>query len=248
MATAKKSRVIQARARFAREARKARKASLQRASAAAASAPPDISGSASPGISDQPTVASLETSLDDFGPFDDDPVTPTGTPALSRDAGGHTPSPIMPETRSSGTSRRARPDPAGLRDTPCMGCLRSALAGRSTGQCYDTVGNGSRCWRCASGHSCLPVPEGVTSMARNFVSARVSGDQQAIRKYAPLVRALLEDHGKKNGDSKEEEDESKSDVHDFNDTPRAGHHGLSPSERRRRIKEIISELSDLMAD
>ncbi|RYP69858.1 hypothetical protein DL771_005869 [Monosporascus sp. 5C6A] len=36
------------------------------------------------------------------------------------------------------------------RTVPCLGCLRSAFAGRSDGVCYDAV-VGSRCWRYVSG-------------------------------------------------------------------------------------------------
>ncbi|KAF1938448.1 hypothetical protein EJ02DRAFT_22585 [Clathrospora elynae] len=47
--------------------------------------------------------------------------------------------------------------PGALRVHPCLGCVRSALAGRSSGECFDQSGGGSRCFRCASGHSCVPV-------------------------------------------------------------------------------------------
>ena len=60
--------------------------------------------------------------------------------------------------KGNGDEKKARERPASsgqLRQVPCLGCVRSALRGRSDGLCYDTVGGGTRCWRCASGHSCV---------------------------------------------------------------------------------------------
>ena len=67
------------------------------------------------------------------------------------------------------------------RDEECVGCLRSALAGCSSGRCYDVaVGSSSRCARCQrSSHACRPIPDYVKAAALKFFElhrdARASG-------------------------------------------------------------------------
>lgn len=43
------------------------------------------------------------------------------------------------------------------REHACLGCLRSALRGKSEGTCHDSVGKGTRCARCSRGKSCVPM-------------------------------------------------------------------------------------------
>lgn len=54
-----------------------------------------------------------------------------------------------------------------------MGCLRSALSGRSEGTCFDLAGAGraKRCYKCSSGHTCSPVPAPAQRAARELVAA-----------------------------------------------------------------------------
>ena len=73
----------------------------------------------------------------------------------------------------------SRPAQGALHADPCLGCLRSALAGRSNGQCHDAT-TGSRCWKCASGHVCAPVPVSVLPMARRLVASLVGGEDYAV--------------------------------------------------------------------
>lgn len=69
------------------------------------------------------------------------PTTPTRARAAS----------LTP--RSAAKGRKQRPNKAGEREVPCLGCLNSALSGQSDGSCHDAA-TGKRCWRCASGHTC----------------------------------------------------------------------------------------------
>ncbi|KAI1291535.1 hypothetical protein F5Y03DRAFT_376575 [Xylaria venustula] len=63
------------------------------------------------------------------------------------------------EKKQQQKPKRDRLDRGELRDQPCLGCLNSALAGNKDCGCYyavkDGVPRGNRCWRCASGHSCI---------------------------------------------------------------------------------------------
>ncbi|RYP42739.1 hypothetical protein DL768_010268 [Monosporascus sp. mg162] len=69
----------------------------------------------------------------------------------------HTPEPPAPGGASTpARPPRQRPAQGARRAEPYLGCLRSALAGRSNGIYFDAA-VGSRCWRCASGHTYVPV-------------------------------------------------------------------------------------------
>ncbi|RYP08471.1 hypothetical protein DL764_001897 [Monosporascus ibericus] len=84
---------------------------------------------------------------------------------------------------------RQRPVQGARRAVPCEGCLRFALSGRSTGACYDAA-VGSRCWRCASGHTCHPVPALIRPFAVRLVAALKAGDRPTVRRLRTAVRAL----------------------------------------------------------
>ncbi len=43
----------------------------------------------------------------------------------------------------------------GVRPVPCLGCVRSAVSGRSLGDCVEIGGRSRRCQRCRNGHSCV---------------------------------------------------------------------------------------------
>ena len=79
-------------------------------------------------------------------------------------------------------SRRPTPCPAQGRERGklCLRCVRSALAKRSNGVCYNTVTGGSRCWRCVGGHQCLPCPPGVMPLALRLTEALVSGASKPV--------------------------------------------------------------------
>ena len=65
------------------------------------------------------------------------------------------------------TPNRARGDP---RDVPCLGCVKSCLAGKGDGKCYDNAsGKGARCFKCSSGHPCLELPKHVKKVAMMFM-------------------------------------------------------------------------------
>ena len=65
-----------------------------------------------------------------------------------------------------------------------MACLRSALAGRFDGRCYDiAVGRSSRCERChRQSHACRLIPEHVLLIVRKFLEVywdeRTSGTKE----------------------------------------------------------------------
>ncbi|KAF2475028.1 uncharacterized protein BDR25DRAFT_113610 [Lindgomyces ingoldianus] len=79
--------------------------------------------------------------------------------AALRGRAARKPAPSTPRRRPlpGPASTPRRPPPGALRVQSCLGCIKSALAGRSSGECHDSATGGSRCWRCSSGHSCLPL-------------------------------------------------------------------------------------------
>lgn len=65
---------------------------------------------------------------------------------------------IKPSTSGSG----GRGEKGDLRSIPCLGCLKSTLAGKMPdlddgGGCRDQIPAKKRCWLCASGHTCKPM-------------------------------------------------------------------------------------------
>jgi hypothetical protein len=82
---------------------------------------------------------------------------------------------------------------AGLRKTPCLGCVRSALKGMSTGECWETAGRGSRCYLCSHGHTCKPVPANLSVLARRLVSVLgdPSSSETKIRNHRVAMRIML---------------------------------------------------------
>ncbi|RYP21595.1 hypothetical protein DL767_009235 [Monosporascus sp. MG133] len=63
---------------------------------------------------------------------------------------------------------RVRPARGACRTVPYLGCLRSAFAGRSTGECF-AAAVGSRYWRYASGHTCTQIPAVTRSAAARLM-------------------------------------------------------------------------------
>ncbi|KAI1818930.1 hypothetical protein F4861DRAFT_544518, partial [Xylaria intraflava] len=62
-----------------------------------------------------------------------------------------------------------RPPLGAPRKEQCYRCFSSAAYGRSRGECHEPVGgNGKRCHRCVSGHSCFPVPAELAPFAANL--------------------------------------------------------------------------------
>ena len=60
------------------------------------------------------------------------------------------------------------------RAVPCVGCVRSAIAGRSSGECFDNKSGGNRCFRCSSGHICRALPTAAAAICTKFVNARIN--------------------------------------------------------------------------
>ncbi|KAF2970749.1 hypothetical protein GQX73_g2826 [Xylaria multiplex] len=85
----------------------------------------------------------------------------------------------------SGSSARKRPDQGARRAVPCLPCVLSALRGASTGECHD-ASRGSRCWKCASGHSCKPLPPHALPVVRRFLAEAVACKANEKRKKTEL--------------------------------------------------------------
>uniref|UniRef100_A0A8H7K634 Uncharacterized protein n=1 Tax=Bionectria ochroleuca TaxID=29856 RepID=A0A8H7K634_BIOOC len=63
------------------------------------------------------------------------------------------------------------------RKVPCEGCVRSCLAGKQkevgdNGACFDTLPRSKRCYKCASGHTCKPIPPVAFKAAMRFLKER----------------------------------------------------------------------------
>uniref|UniRef100_L7JRG9 Uncharacterized protein n=1 Tax=Pyricularia oryzae (strain P131) TaxID=1143193 RepID=L7JRG9_PYRO1 len=106
------------------------------------------------------------------------------------------------KTRASATrrapapARRSRPPAGPVRPRSCLGCLRSALAGKQgsgdLAVCRETNPPSGRCYKCASGHSCEEIPAPVRPPAARFLAAVASGNSAAITRWRPVVKGMLE--------------------------------------------------------
>lgn len=58
------------------------------------------------------------------------------------------------------------------REVPYLGCVKSALAGLSRGECHNVAGSAARrCLRCSAGGSCEPLPGLAVRSALAFLEA-----------------------------------------------------------------------------
>ncbi|RYP27091.1 hypothetical protein DL768_011338 [Monosporascus sp. mg162] len=95
--------------------------------------------------------------------------------------------PRAPETPAR--PPRSRSARGKCRAVPCLGCLRSALAGCSTGECFDAA-VGSRCWRCA--FSFANVRPFVVRLVKVFENEALRRDIDRLR---ASIRVLLKEKG-----------------------------------------------------
>jgi hypothetical protein len=103
-------------------------------------------------------------------------ATPSKIPVKDKKGGKKVPTPRRTPVRERGA----------LRNNTCLGCLKSALAGRSKGECYEnTTQPGRRCYRCVSGHSCLPIPQYAALTAAKFLD-EIRKDQPRPSVSLPL--------------------------------------------------------------
>ncbi|KAI6580486.1 hypothetical protein MCOR12_011610 [Pyricularia oryzae] len=108
-----------------------------------------------------------------------------------------TPLPDKGKPRSaSGPASRVDKTKGKIRPRSCLGCLRSALAGKQgsgdLAVCRETSPPFGRCYKCASGHSCEEIPAPARPPAVRFLAAVVKGDKAAITKWRPVVKGMLE--------------------------------------------------------
>ncbi|RYP55210.1 hypothetical protein DL768_000204 [Monosporascus sp. mg162] len=119
-----------------------------------------------------------------------------------------TPAPVPPAPPAPNTPARPprqRPARGARRAEPCYGCLRSALAGRSTGECFDAA-VGSRCWRYASGYTCTPVLANARPTAVRFVKALQNDAlRREVDRFRAAVRMPLEGEGGKKEQGKQQQ-------------------------------------------
>ncbi|KAI6634044.1 hypothetical protein MCOR08_004791 [Pyricularia oryzae] len=112
-----------------------------------------------------------------------------------RGAGASNSSPAA-ERASIAAAPRPRPAAGVVRPRSCLGCLRSALAGKQgsgdLAVCRETSPPSGRCYKCASGHSCEEIPAPARPPAVRFLAAVAKGDKAAITKWRPVVKGMLE--------------------------------------------------------
>ncbi|KAK6583082.1 hypothetical protein PZA11_004158 [Diplocarpon coronariae] len=66
-----------------------------------------------------------------------------------------------------------------MRNIPCEGCVRSFLAGKSAGVCFNST-VGVRCFRCAKGgHACQELPVGALEAWEDYVFLLEENDSDA---------------------------------------------------------------------
>ncbi|KAF1945181.1 hypothetical protein EJ02DRAFT_59430 [Clathrospora elynae] len=172
-------------------------------------------------------------------PLRHSPPAPPATP-LPNPPTMPLPDPPGPSSPPLPPSSSCRGVPGALQVHPCLGCVRSALAGRSYGECFDQLGGGSRCFRCASGHSCVPVSAPAAPIAAKFLAALQGGvSESQLKKLRTALRVVLDSFAEELGSGEEKEEE----VEEIEDSPKLPQ-GLP--ERRERIKELLGELVDLI--
>ncbi|KAI6382166.1 hypothetical protein MCOR24_011852 [Pyricularia oryzae] len=97
------------------------------------------------------------------------------------------------QLRGAGASNSS---PAAVRPKSCLGCLRSALAGKQgsgdLAVCRKTSPPSGRCYKYASGHSCEEIPAPARPPTVRFLAAVAKGDKAAITKWRPVVKGMLE--------------------------------------------------------
>ena len=144
------------------------------APASLASSPLHVSSPLSSSIFLSPPFASFsEEEEDDDDDDDDEPLVPL----LRRSR-----APRLPLARPVEEEEEEEEENAGRRVDPCLGCVRSALAGKSTGACYNKAGKaGGRCVRCSAGHSCVAAPAALLPVARRL---------SAALKATPVVKSV----------------------------------------------------------
>ena len=77
---------------------------------------------------------------------------------------------------------------------PCLHCVHSALAGKSTGECFSPAsGNSRKCWTCFKhNHKCDTLPVAVRAFARAMVQARKKDAKSATSSnYTIAVRVAI---------------------------------------------------------
>ncbi|KAH8598600.1 hypothetical protein B0O99DRAFT_738803 [Bisporella sp. PMI_857] len=199
----KRSASYLARQKVKKAARKAAKKAVRRAAAAAlpsttvsgpllpehGSAPGSAPASlaSSPSIFLSPPFASFsEEEEDDDDDDDDEPLVPL----LRRSR-----APRLPLARPVEEEEEEEEENAGRRVDPCLGCVRSALAGKSTGACYNRAGKaGGRCVRCSAGHSCVAAPAALLPVARRLSAALEATPvvKSRVNKLRGALRVLIE--------------------------------------------------------
>lgn len=69
------------------------------------------------------------------------------------------------------------------RDIACLGCVKSALKGRSAGDCWNHSGKGERCLRCDDGHVCLDTPSSIHAPARRLTELLLKDKKSKVCDY-----------------------------------------------------------------
>jgi hypothetical protein len=113
-------------------------------------------------------------------------------PLVETPAPSPLPSPVKHDTPSR-RARRARSTPSKsprktfppraqgtCQAVPCAGCVRSAIAGRSTSKCFNNKSGEDRCFRCASRHTCQALPSAAAFACIKFVNARINNASKNI--------------------------------------------------------------------
>jgi hypothetical protein len=65
------------------------------------------------------------------------------------------------------------------RETPCLGCVKNAISGRSLGECYNTS-SGAHCHKCNPTSKCEPIPDHAVCIAREYLRLKRLDSHQAM--------------------------------------------------------------------
>ncbi|KAH6674648.1 hypothetical protein B0J14DRAFT_653945 [Halenospora varia] len=145
--------------------------------------------------------------------------------------------PTPPAPAPPAPPRTPRGERGARRDVPCLGCVRSLLAGRSDGSCYDST-RGGRCFRCSSGHTCASLPAGTLPVVRLLFKAQENAAPASrMRALRAAVRVCLEAHLGAEEEQEEEAEEEEEEQEEEEDELVA---------RRARIVRLLTELVGLL--
>ncbi|AEO53841.1 hypothetical protein MYCTH_91334 [Thermothelomyces thermophilus ATCC 42464] len=150
-----------------------------------------------------------------------------------------------------------------VRDVPCLMCVKSALAGRSSGECRNHSGPGKRCYHCAKGsHKCREVyvfigleltwlilllrPASCVSSAKELTKAlEIDPKHWKSKSLRIILRNDLERAGVEDDDQPREDNEDDKELASFTKIGRAVFEVITEVDAIRKMRTRRAALEQL---